>query len=110
MKNKPKKPFIPAGRQDTVRQEIISALEGRTLSARDISGMVSISEKEVYEHLEHIRKTLSKGGHRLTVTPAGCRKCGFSFKKREKLKKPGKCPICRGESIGEPMFSLQKGV
>lgn len=107
MKNKPKKPFIPPGRQDTVRQEIISALEGQTLSARDISGEVGISEKDVYDHLEHIRRTLSKTGQRLAVTPAECKKCGFSFKKREKLKKPGKCPICRGESIEDPLFSLK---
>jgi hypothetical protein len=40
------------------------------------------------------------------VTPAECRKCGFVFQKREKLKKPGKCPICRSESIEEPLFGI----
>jgi predicted Zn-ribbon and HTH transcriptional regulator len=107
MKNKPKKPTIPASRQDTIRQDIISALNGQTLSAKDISKEVSIPEKAAYEHLEHIRKTLSKGEQKLIVTPAECITCGFSFKKREKLKKPGKCPICRRESIAEPMFRIE---
>ena len=58
MKNKPKKPPVPAERYDTVRQEIISALTGQTLSAKEISPMVKASEKEVYSHLEHIQKTI----------------------------------------------------
>ncbi len=107
MKNKPKNPFIPAGRQETVRQDIISALVEQTHTAKDISKAVSIQEKEVYEHLRHIQKTISKGDQRLIVTPAECRKCGFSFKKRERYKKPGKCPVCRGESITEPLFIIK---
>ena len=105
--NKPKKPFIPADRQETVRQDIIYALVEQTLSAKDISKTVSIPEKEVYEHLRHIQKTISKGDQKLIVTPAECRKCGFSFKKRERYKKPGKCPVCRGESIKEPLFIIE---
>jgi predicted Zn-ribbon and HTH transcriptional regulator len=83
-KRKPQKPFIPVERRETVRRNIISLLEDQTLSAREISALVSISERDVY------------------------RKCGFEFRKREKLKKPGKCPICHNESILEPRFSLQR--
>ena len=106
MKNKSKKPFIPVDRKETIRQEIISALQGKTLSVKELSGIVRVSEKEIYEHLEHIHKTLNKGDDILSVTPAECRKCGFVFKKREKFKKPGKCPICRSESIEEPLFGI----
>ncbi|GBD97159.1 MAG TPA: transcriptional regulator [Nitrospirae bacterium] len=95
-----------AYRQETVRQEIISVLKGQTLSVKDISGTVRVSEKEVYDHLYHIQKTINKKGCTLVVTPAVCKKCGFTFKKREKLKKPGKCPICRSETIKEPFFSI----
>ncbi len=106
MKTKPKKPFIPAERHETIRRQIISALEGKVLSAKDISAEVGISEKEVYEHLEHIHKSIDREGSHLTVTPAECNDCGFVFKKRDRLKKPGKCPICDGESITEPMFLI----
>lgn len=101
-----KKPFIPVERLETVRQKIISVLEGQTLSAKEISAEVSAPEKQVYEHLGHIRQTIKKE-YKLIITPAECRKCGFVFKKRERLKKPGKCPLCRSESIQEPLFSIR---
>ncbi len=105
---KPQKPFVPVNRQETIRQKIISVLEGHTLSARDISSIVRISEKEVYEHLHHIQKTVNKKrAYTLGITPAECKKCGFVFRKRERLKKPGKCPICHSEAIKEPLFSIQ---
>ncbi|HDK81739.1 MAG TPA: transcriptional regulator [Nitrospirae bacterium] len=106
MRKKPKKTPVPAERYETVRQEMITVLKGQTLSAKGISSMVRASEKEVYAHLEHIQKTLKKE-HDLIITPAECRKCGFTFKKRDRLKKPGKCPACREESIQEPLFSIK---
>jgi predicted Zn-ribbon and HTH transcriptional regulator len=110
LKKKPKEPFVPVERQETIRQKIISILECQTLSARDISSDVMVSEKEVYEHLEHIQKTLNKREHSLIITPAECKKCGFLFRKRDRLKKPGKCPVCRSEFIQEPLFSIKKTV
>lgn len=107
MKRKPKEPFIPVERHETVRQKIISVLEGQTLSAKDISADVMVSEKEVYEHLEHIQKTLNKRDRNLIITPAECKKCSFVFRKRDRLKKPGRCPVCRGELISEPLFSIK---
>jgi predicted Zn-ribbon and HTH transcriptional regulator len=110
VKKKSKEPFIPVERQETIRQEIISVLEGKTLSAKDISADVRISEKEIYEHLEHIQRTINKSEHNFITTPAECKKCGFIFRKRGKLKKPGRCPVCRGESIQEPLFSVKKTI
>src|SRR4030042_3979058 len=106
MKKKSREPFIPVLRHETIRQKIISVIEGRTLSARDISTDVRVSEKEIYEHLEHIQKTINKSYHNFIVTPSKCKKCGFEFRKRDKLKKPGKCPVCRSELIQEPLFSI----
>jgi predicted Zn-ribbon and HTH transcriptional regulator len=108
MKRRPKEPPVPPERTDTVRHEIISVLEGRTASAREISASVGIPEKEVYDHLEHIHKTMGKRSRHLVVTSAQCLKCGFVFKKREKLTKPGRCPVCHGELIEEPLFSIKE--
>ncbi|MBU4321163.1 MAG: hypothetical protein Q8N12_07260 [Thermodesulfovibrionales bacterium] len=110
MKKKQKEPPVPIERHETVRQRIISILEGQTLSAKEISGSVSIPEKEVYEHLEHIRRTVNTRDANLVITPAECAKCGFVFRKRERLKKPGKCPLCRSEFIHEPLFLIKKTV
>jgi predicted Zn-ribbon and HTH transcriptional regulator len=103
MRKKTKEPVIPARRMVTVRQDIISALAGRSISARDISASVRVSEKEVYGHLEHIKKSKELN---LKITPAVCRKCGFVFRKRERLKRPGRCPVCKGESMQEPLFCV----
>ena len=106
MKKKSKEAFIPQEREDTIRHKIISILKGQPLSAKEISQDIGISEKEAYEHLEHIKKTVSKSGYNLAVTPSECNKCGFVFKKRERLKKPGKCPVCFSESISAPIFLI----
>ena len=106
MKIKPKEPSIPQEKHETIRQEIISVLTGRTLSARAISAEVGISEKEVVDHFGHIRIAVRKSRERLKIIPAECKKCGFRFKKRERLNKPGKCPICSSQQIQEPRFSI----
>jgi transcriptional regulator len=106
MKKGPKEPAIPVSMHNTVRHEILSVLEQGLRSAGEISREVRISEREVYDHLEHIRKTASRSAKHLIITPAECRRCGFIFSKRERLRKPGRCPLCRGESIKESLFSI----
>jgi len=109
MRKRDKEPFIPPERRGTVRQEIISSLEeGRPMTAKDISAEVRIPEKEVFGHLEHIQKSLSQTGRQLRVKPAECLKCGYVFRKREKLKTPGRCPACHQEHIQELFFSIDE--
>ncbi|GAB4483481.1 MAG: transcriptional regulator [Thermodesulfovibrionales bacterium] len=99
-------PPVPAERGETLRHEIACALTGQRLTAREISGQVRVSEKEVYSHLEHIRRTLSRTGRLLVVEPAVCQQCGFVFHKRERLTKPGKCPICHSQHLDAPLFEV----
>ena len=106
MKKKKEEPALPEERQDTLRHTLLSLLEEGPQTAHELSGGAGIPEKEVYEHLEHLRKTLAKGSRHLAVQPAECKTCGFLFTKRQRLKKPGKCPACKGESIYEPVFSI----
>jgi predicted Zn-ribbon and HTH transcriptional regulator len=100
-------PVTPPAMHETVRREIREALREGACSARDLSAAVSISVREVSSHLEHIQRSLASTGQRLVVIPAACKKCGFVFAKREKLKRPTKCPVCKGESIQEPLFEIQ---
>ena len=103
----PEKPIAPPDRKETVRRKILSLLSGRPLTARQISARAGIPEKEVCAHLPHLRKTVGQLGGRMTVTPAECNGCGFVFRKRERPSKPGRCPVCRGESISAPLFSVE---
>ena len=103
MKNRPKAPHVPVDRQETERHEIIALLKGESLAAREISERAGIQEKDVLVHLEHIKIALHGD---FLVEPALCMACGFSFRKRTRLKGPGRCPVCRSEHIAEPRFSI----
>jgi predicted Zn-ribbon and HTH transcriptional regulator len=109
IKSMPKKPTVPSPKDDTIRHAILAALSsGEPVSALEISGEVRIPEREVCGHLEHISKTLRATGRRLVVIPAKCGECGFVFHKRDRLTKPGKCPVCGKEHVREPLFSIEK--
>jgi transcriptional regulator len=96
---------VPAERAETLRQQIRALLAGPPVTLKEISGEVRISEKEVIGHLE---RSLHHQGCALVVEPAECGRCGFVFAKRDRLKKPGRCPVCRGEVIHEPRFSVRE--
>ena len=102
----PEKPIAPPDRKETIRRKILSLLSGPPLSALQISARAGIPEKEVSAHLPHVKKTVGRLGERLLVTPAECNACGFTFRKRERPDKPGRCPVCRGESISPPLFAI----
>ena len=91
---------------ETVRQKIIAALEEGECTAKEISGLIGIAEREVYEHLEHIRKTVQHKNAHFVIIPARCLHCDYVFSKRDKLKKPSKCPACRGTFIEEPLYRI----
>lgn len=103
---KPKQPVIPSERFATLRQTIVSLLRRESVTALAISEEVSVSVRDVYGHLEHIRHSLPREGANLSVVPAECKGCGFVFVKRDRLKRPGRCPVCRGESISQPRYSV----
>ncbi len=97
----------PVERNETIRRYIAALLEEHTLSARDLAQFGRVPEREVYEHLEHIRKSLHGKPKELSVLPARCQSCGFEFRKRGRLAKPGKCPQCRSALILPPLFRIE---
>lgn len=90
----------------TLRQSIIFLLKDQELTAKEISQAVGIREKEVYEHLVHIARSKIPEG-KFSVQPSVCRKCGFVFKKRDRLTPPSRCFLCRGESITPPSYTIR---
>ena len=91
----------------TTRQEIMALLSEGEYGAKNISKIIRISEKEVYEHLEHIGRSLKSQKMRLKITPALCLQCGFKFEDRSRFTSPGKCPRCKGEHIQDPQYGIQ---
>ncbi|OGP51387.1 MAG: hypothetical protein A2Y79_04260 [Deltaproteobacteria bacterium RBG_13_43_22] len=88
----------------TLRQSIIFVLKEQEVTAKEISQAVGIREKEVYEHLTHIARSL---GGKFILVPSACKECGFVFKKRNRLTPPGRCFLCRNEGISPPRFFIQ---
>ena len=101
MKNQEK---IPEERNETIRQEVLKLLECGELTVGELSKQIRKSEKELYDHLEH----LLLGSKSIVIIPTECLKCGYIFEKRKKVKKPGKCPKCKGTYIEQPMFTAIK--
>nr|WP_320192227.1 ArsR family transcriptional regulator [uncultured Desulfobacter sp.] len=91
-------------RSKTIRQEIISYLESRPMTVRDISQSVGIMEKDVVHHLGFIDKTVRTQKKRIYMKPYYCLNCGFKFKNRKRFLKPGKCPSCRKGGIASAVF------
>ena len=78
------------------------------MTAKDISREVGIKEKEVGAHLAHIARSLHGSG-RFVMEPSMCLNCGFIFKKRERMRTPGRCPKCRSEEISETRYGVKGG-
>jgi len=93
----------------TIRQELAELLKEKTLDAKAISKLLSIREKEVFAHLAHIARTIGTEGHRLRINPCQCLACGFTFKKRQRFSRPGKCPQCRQTRIRPATYRIEPG-
>ncbi|MGD8256037.1 MAG: transcriptional regulator [Desulfobacterales bacterium] len=93
----------------TVRQQIISLLSQKEMDARALSREVRIREKEVYDHLVHIARSLAGKGKKLTVRPSRCLLCDYVFENRKRLTRPGRCPRCRSTRLQNPVFSIAEG-
>jgi len=97
----------PVERFETIRRYIAALLEEGTYSAKELSNIIRIPERDICNHLEHLHRTLGKGERHLAVISAACLHCGFVFKKRGRLTKPGKCPACRSIHIQAPLFHIE---
>ncbi|MBM3299472.1 MAG: ArsR family transcriptional regulator [Deltaproteobacteria bacterium] len=96
----------PRRRALTTRQRILQLLKEGDRTARDLSRILGIREREVYEHLPHVEKTLGKGVS-LIADPPRCLDCDFVFRKRTRHTTPGRCPICRSESVSPPKYGIR---
>ncbi|HTY22170.1 MAG TPA: ArsR family transcriptional regulator [Desulfomonilaceae bacterium] len=90
----------------TTRQRIAQMLRERSLTARELSQALGISEKEVYEHLSHVQRSLGRHAG-IIVEPARCLKCAFVFNKRSRLTIPTRCPVCRSGFISPPVYAIR---
>ena len=98
---------IPPERSATIPSLIREALSAGPKTARELSGELHVSEREVLRHVEHLDRTLKAEGTKLIVEPPTCLSCGFEFRKRERLNRPSRCPVCRSERLSSARFSVE---
>lgn len=96
------KEAAPLERHETIRQALRALLGERAWAAGALSKAIRLPEKEVYSHLESMKRA-----GLVAITPAACGDCGYPFTDREKAKKPSKCPKCKGSYINPPLFALR---
>lgn len=106
MSSHDKLPPEPPERARTVREAIAAELRDGVLSAHELSARVSVEEREVAAHLQHLERSLRHAGERLVVLPPRCLKCAFVFADRERRTKPSRCPECKSERIEPARFSI----
>ena len=92
---------------ETLRRRMIARLRETEATAMDLSRSLGIPEKEVYGHLAHISRTVSRQGEHLSILPARCLGCGYVFEDRKRYTRPGHCPLCRGTRIERPAFRIR---
>ncbi len=90
----------------TIRKQMIELLDNKEMSAREISQTIGIREKEVYEHLSHIARSVNAQRKKLIIIPAECSECGYVFENRKRYTRPSRCPHCKSEHIQNPVYRI----
>ncbi len=90
----------------TIRQEIIDLLSQYELDARGLSQELGIREKEVYDHLAHVARSVKAEKKKLIIHPSLCLQCGFVFEDRKRLTRPSRCPKCIRSHLQSPRYSI----
>ena len=90
----------------TTRQQMIELLSENDMSARYLSQAMGIREKEVYEHLPHIARSLEAQRKKVIIRPSTCLTCGYVFKDRRRFTRPSRCPRCKKSHIQEPLYRV----
>jgi len=90
----------------TVRQRVLAVLREGPVTAKDVSRLVGIAEREVADHLAHVARSLRGQGERLVVAGPECLDCAFAFPGRERTTRPARCPRCRSRRITLPEFRV----
>ena len=90
----------------TIRQKIIELLTCAELDARELSQELGVQEKEVYEHLAHVARSVKAEKKKLIIHPSRCLRCGFVFVDRKRLTRPSRCPKCRRTHLQSPRYRI----
>jgi hypothetical protein len=87
------------------RRRLIELLTYEPRSVSSLARELGMTRGDVEDDLRHALRSARAAGHDIHVVPARCKSCDFVFGD-EKLAKPGRCPVCKGTRIYEPMLRI----
>lgn len=87
------------------RKDLLKTLSAQPRSVSSIARELGLTRGDIEDDFRHLIRSARAAGLRVTIEPARCRSCGFTFGE-DKLSKPGKCPMCRGTRLYEPQVSI----
>lgn len=90
---------------ETTRQQIADQLRASPATAAELGAALSLPPSTVYEHLEHVARSVN-GDESVLVSPPTCRDCGFDGFD-DLINRPSRCPECKSESVSEPAFTVR---
>ncbi len=92
--------------QRTIRHQMMHLLAEKEMNAIQLSKEIGIQEKEVYEHLSHIARSVTPQGKRLVILSSRCLKCGYVFTNRKRYTRPSRCPRCKDTHLQSPLYRI----
>jgi predicted Zn-ribbon and HTH transcriptional regulator len=90
----------------TFRKSLIDILTAQPRSVSSIARELGLRRGDVEEDLRHAIRSARASGRRVSIEPARCRTCGFTFGE-DKLLKPSRCPSCRSERLFEAQILIE---
>ncbi|RMF05203.1 hypothetical protein D6764_05270 [Candidatus Woesearchaeota archaeon] len=90
----------------TRRQMISAILRRNRVSLAELAHRFAMPLKDFVREFEYVRKGLPHD-QVLRFEHPYCRRCGFVFKEKHRVKAPTKCPKCRSESIEPAVYWIE---
>jgi transcriptional regulator len=90
-----------------LRRQLEDFLGDQPRSASWLARELGLKRVDVEEDLRHLVRSARAAGHKVEIIPARCKACDFVFSE-DKLSKPGRCPVCKGTRVHEPLFRVTK--
>src|SRR5438034_5543688 len=88
------------------RRQLLDLLSHEFRSVSSLARELGMTRGDVEEDLRHALRSARAAGYDIEIVPARCKSCDFVFS-QDKLAKPGRCPVCKGSRLFEPMIRIR---
>lgn len=82
-------------------------LEVGPRTASSLAQELGVDRARIEDDLRHVIRTARAASQRVSVEPARCKACGFTFDE-SRLLKPSRCPSCKGTRLYEALIRIER--